>query len=189
MLLEKLMTSGRQLMNRLYYFTIEDESILAEAFAKFERDFYAIAYKVNGTEDVFVTTQETKEAMDRHDVPYTLLAEEESARIGLLHIAKSREELLEYDDSLKALALAYRAVALACVGRNGDKDLGFDLTSSPKKYTYFTAPAGHTYIWRLFETRDEALEFVSKLTVNEREAVEWAEAIPLETAAELRAFG
>ena len=30
---------------------------------------------------VFVTTQETKEAMDRHDVPYTLLAEEESARM------------------------------------------------------------------------------------------------------------
>ena len=62
------MSSGRQLMNRLYYFTIEDESILAEAFAKFERDFLAIAYKVNGTEDVFVTTQTTKEAMDRHDV-------------------------------------------------------------------------------------------------------------------------
>jgi len=53
------MSSGRQLMNRLFYFTIEDESILAEAFAKFERDFYAIAYKVNGTEDVFVTTVHT----------------------------------------------------------------------------------------------------------------------------------
>lgn len=183
------MSSGRHLMNRLYYFTIEDESILAEAFAKFERDFYAIAYKVNGTEDVFVTTQETKEAMDRHDVPYTLLAEEESSRIGVLHTAQSREELLDHEDSLKALALAYRAVALACVGRNGDKDLGFDLTSSAKKYTYFTAPAGHTYIWRLFDTRGEAQDFVGKLTVGEREAVEWAEAIPLETAAELKAFG
>ena len=88
------MSTGRQLMNRLYYFTIEDESILAEAFAKFERDFLAIAYKVNGTEDVFVTTQTTKEAMDRHDVPYTLLAEEESSRIGVLHTPQSREELL-----------------------------------------------------------------------------------------------
>jgi len=183
------MSSGRQLMNRLFYFTIEDESILAEAFAKFERDFYAIAYKVNGTEDVFVTTQATKEAMDRHDVPHTVLAEEEAARIGVFHTAQSREELLDHDDSLKALALAYRAVALTCVGRNGDKDLGFDLTTSPKKYTYFTAPAGHTYIWRLFDSRDEALEFVSKLTVNEPEAMEWAEGIPLETAAELKAFG
>ena len=183
------MSSGRSLMNRLYYFTIEDESILAEAFAKFERDFYAIAYKVNGTEDVFVTTQETKEAMDRHDVPYTLLAEEESSRIGVLHTPQSREELLDHEDSLKALALAYRAVALACVGRNGDKDLGFDLSSSARKYTYFTAPAGHTYIWRLFETRGEAQDFVGKLTVGEREAVEWADGIPLETASELKAFG
>jgi hypothetical protein len=182
------MSSARQLMNRLYYFTIEDESILAEAFAKFERDFYAIAYKVNGTEDVFVTTQETKEAMDRHDVPYTLLAEEETSRIGVFHSISSKEELGDYDDSLKALALAYRSVAIACVGRNGDKDLGFDLSASAKKYTYFTAPAGHTYIWRLFETRDEALEFVDKLTVGEKDAVDWAESIPLETAAQLKAF-
>ena len=34
-----------------------------------------------------------------------------------------------------------------------------------------------------------ALDFVDKLTVGEREAIEWAEAIPLETAAELKAFG
>jgi hypothetical protein len=181
--------SARHLMNRLYYFTIEDESMLAEAFAKFERDFYAIAYKVDGTEDVFVTTQETKEAMDRHDLAYTLLAEEESARIAVLHSAQSREELGEHDDCLKALALAYRAVALACVGRNGDKDLGFDLSESARRYTYFTAPAGHTYIWRLFGTRGEALDFIDKITVGEKESVEWAEAIPLGTAEELKTFG
>lgn len=181
--------SARHLLNRLYYFTIEDESILAEAFAKLERDFYAIAYKVDGTEDVFVTTQETKEAMDRHDVPYTLLAEEESSRIAVLHSPQSREELSDYVDALKALTLAYRSVAVACVGRNGDKDLGFDLSQSSRNYTYFTALAGHTYIWRLFRTRDEASDFVDKLTVGEQEAMEWADGIPLESAAELKTFG
>jgi hypothetical protein len=181
--------SARHLMNRLYYFTIEDESMLAEAFAKFERDFYAIAYKVEGTEDVFVTTQETKEAMDRHDIAYTLLAEEESSRIAVLHTSQSREELGDYEDCLKALALAYRSVAVACVGRNGDKDLGFDLSESARRYTYFTAPAGHTYIWRLFAARGEALDFVEKLTLGEKEPMEWAEAIPLGTAEELRTFG
>lgn len=180
--------SARHLMNRLYYFTIEDESMLAEAFSKFERDFYAIAYKVDGTEDVFVTTQETKEAMDRHDIAYTLLAEEESARIAVFHTPQSREELGDYEDSLKALALAYRAVAVACVGRNGDKDLGFDLSESARRYTYFTVPAGHTYIWRLFTTRGEALEFMEKITVGEKEPMEWAEGIPLGTAEELKTF-
>ena len=90
--------------------------------------------------------------------------------------------------SLKALALAYRAVALACVGRNGDKDLGFDLTSSPKKYTYFTAPAGHTFIWRLFREREEAVEFLTKLTAGEKKAIEWAESIPLNSVKELKSY-
>ena len=181
--------SDRHLMNRLYYFTIEDESILAEAFAKFERDFYAVAYKVDSTEDVFVTTEQTKEAMDRHDVPYTQLATEETSKIAIHHSAQSKEELSNYSDSLKALALAFRSVALACVGRNGEKDLGFDLSDSVKKYTYFTAPAGHTYIWRLFSTRAEATDFMDKLTVGDEDAVEWAEGIPLESADDLETFG
>ena len=71
------------MMNRLYYFTVEDESILAEAFAQLEKDVYAITYKVAGTEDVFVTTSETKDAMDRHDIPYNLLAEEDGSRISV----------------------------------------------------------------------------------------------------------
>ena len=84
------------MMNRLYYFTIEDESILAEAFAQFEKDVYAITYKVAGTEDVFVTTSETKDAMDRHDIPYNLLAEEDGAKIAVYHSPLSREELGDY---------------------------------------------------------------------------------------------
>ena len=98
--------SGRHLMNRLFYFTIEDESMLAESFAKLERDFFAIAYKVDGTQDVFITTQATKEAFDRHDVSFTVLAEEETSRVAVLHSALSQEELGDYDDSLKALAAA-----------------------------------------------------------------------------------
>jgi hypothetical protein len=181
--------SGRHLMNRLFYFTIEDESMLAESFAKLERDFFAVAYKVDGTEDVFITTQETKEAFDRHDVSYTVLAEEETSRVAIFHSALSQEELGDYDDSLKALALARRAVAIACVGRNGDKDLGFDLSTSIGKYTYFTAPAGHTYIWRVFGDRTEASDFLDKLTAGHKEAMEWAEAIPLASSDELQTFG
>lgn len=181
--------SARHLMNRLFYFTIEDESILAESFSKLDRDFYALAYKVEGTEDVFVTTQETKEALDRTDVPYTPLAEEETSRIAVLHSDQSKEELADYEDSLKALAVAYRAVALVCVGRNGDKDLGFDLSDSIRKYTYFTAPAGHTYIWRVFTSRQETVDFVGKLTAGDKEALEWAESIPLESSGDLKSFG
>ena len=38
----------------------------------------------------------------------------------------SKEELADHEDAIKALALAYRAIAAACVGVNGETDLGFD---------------------------------------------------------------
>jgi hypothetical protein len=179
---------ARRLMNRLYYFTIEDESILAEAFSQLEKDVYAITYKVNGTEDVFVTTGETKDAMDRNDIPYNLLAEEDCSRIALYHSPLSREELGDYEDAIKALALACRAIALACVGVNGETNLGFDLSNGSKHYTYFTAPAGHTFIWRLFRERDEAVDFLGKLTAGDKKAIEWAEAIPLGSSKELKSY-
>jgi hypothetical protein len=178
--------TARRTRNRLFYFTIEDESILAESFAQLDKDVYAITYKVHGTEDVFVTTAETKDAMDRNDIPYTLLAEEDGTRVSLFHSPLSREELGDYEDEIKALALACRAIALACVGVNGEANLGFDLSNGSKHYTYFTAPAGHTFIWRLFRERDEAVDFLSKLTAGEKKAIEWAESIPLATSKELK---
>lgn len=180
--------ASRRMMTRLFYFTIEDEGILAEAFSKLDRDTYAITYKVRGTDDVFVTTSETKEALDRQDIPYNLLAEEDSSRLSLFHSPLSREELGEHEDAVKALALAYRAIAAACVGVNGEADLGFDLSEGTKDYTYFTAPAGHTFIWRLFTEREEARAFLDKLTVGDKRALEWAEAIPLETSGELNSY-
>jgi hypothetical protein len=178
----------RRLMNRLYYFTIEDESILAEAFSKFESDIYAIAYKVAGTDDVFVTTRETRDAMERHDIPFNLLAEEDASRIALYHSPLSQEELSEYEDAIRALALAQRAIALACVGVNGETNLGFDLSDGAKHYTYFTPPAGHTFIWRLFYDKGEARQFLDRLTFGERRALDWAASIPLESATELRSY-
>jgi len=180
--------TARRMMSRLFYFTIEDEGMLAEAFSNLDSDTFAIAYKVQGTDDVFVTTAETKEALDRHDVPYNFLAEEDGSRVALFHTQLSREELGDYEESLKALALAYRAIAMACVGVNGESDLGFDLSDGTTRYTYFTAPAGHTFIWRLFAQRDEAYTFLEKLTIGDRRALEWAEAIPLESSNELTSY-
>lgn len=172
--------------HRLYYFTVEDESLLAEAFPRFEDDVYAIAYKVVGTDDVFVTTAETKEAMDRHDVAYNCLAEEDGTRIALYHSPLSREELADYEDALKALALAYRAIGLSCVGVNGDAELDED--DGAKRLTYFTAPAGHTFLWRLFNDREEAIGFVHRRFGQDRVAAEWAHTLPLTTAEELSTY-
>lgn len=180
--------ASRRMMGRLFYFTVEDESFLADAFSRFEDEVFAITYKVSGTDDVFVTTAETKDALDRHDIAYNLLAEEEGAKIALYHSPLSREELADYEDSLKALALAFRAIAIACVGVNGESNLGFDLSHGSKQYTYFAAPAGHTFIWRLFHERNEAVEFLNKLTVGDKKALEWAEGIPLASTKELRSY-
>lgn len=180
--------SARRLRNHLYYFTIEDEGILAEVVNRIDPETYAITYKVDGTDDVFVTTRDTKDAMDRSDVAYNLLAEEDGSRIALLHSPLSREELGDFEDALRALALAYRAVAMACVGVNGEGNLGFDLGDGTKRYTYFTAPAGHTFIWRYFTDRDEAREFLDKLTMGDEESLEWADNIPLDDSKQLKTY-
>ena len=180
--------ASRRLLNRLFYFTVEDEGILAEAFPKFEPEVFCIAYKVVGTDDVFVTTAETKEAMDRHDVPYNLLAEEEAGRIALLHTPQSKEELSEYDEAVRALALAHRAIAAVCVGVNGDPELAPVVAAAPEDFTYFTAPAGHTFLWRLFGERREAAAFVRKRLPGDKKAIEWAEAMPVASARELKSY-
>jgi len=180
--------SSRRLLNRLYFFTVEDEGILAEAFPKFESDAFCIAYKVVGTDDVFVTTAETKEAMDRDDLPYNLLAEEESSRLALLHSPQSKEELADFDDSIKALLLAHRGIAAVCVGVNGDPGIGDMVAASPGDFSYFTAPAGHTFLWRLFPDRRSAIAYVKKLMPGDAKALEWAESIPLASARELKSY-
>lgn len=172
----------RRLNNRLYYFTVEDESLLAEAFPRIDGDLYAIAYKVRGTDDVFVTTAETKDAMDRHDVPYNALAEEDGNRISLLHSALSREELLDYEDAIKALSIAYRSIGAVCIGVNGGN---VDLSEGVEHISYFTAPAGHTFLWRLFQERDEALSWIGANMPDDPEALEWAETLPLVSNEEL----
>jgi hypothetical protein len=173
----------------LVYFTVEDESILAEAFSQLDEEGLAISYKVEDTESVFVTTAETREALDRIDVPHTLLAEQDASRIALYHSPLSREELGDYEDELKALALACRGIAMACVGVNGDSNLGFDIgNAGPKPFTYFTAPAGHTFIWRVFQKRSEAKSFLKKLTLSDHDAEVWADSIPLASSRELAGF-
>ena len=179
---------ARNLNTRLTYFTVEDEGILAEAFSEFEKEVFAITYKVTGTEDVFVTTKENKEAMDRHDVPYNLLADEEAGKIALLHSPQSKEELADHEDALKSLILAHRSIAAACVGVNGDADLGIALSTGAQDFTYFTAPAGHTFIFRLFTDRKEAVQFMKKRTGGDKRSVEWAESIPLASAKELQSY-
>ena len=182
------MSSRRRSIRPLYYYTVEDENILSEVFADIDDDLFAVTYKVRGTDDVFVMTADTKDALDRRDVHYNLLAEEDGSRIGLYHSPLSREELGDYEDSIKALVLACRSIAVACVGVNGEGNLGFDLSDGAKRFTYFTAPAGHTFIFRLFQERGEAAEFLDKLTMGDKKAVEWAKALPLDSARELTSY-
>ena len=176
----------RRLDTHLYYFTVEDESLLGEVFPRFEDDTYAIAYKVTGAEDVFVTTAETKDAMDRHDVPYNHLAEEDGIRLSVYHSALSSEELGDFEDPLKALALAYRAIAMVCVGVNGNSKP--DFSDGVKHYSYFTAPAGHTFIWRLFTERNEAIDYMAERYAGDEAAAEWAASLPLASSSELVSY-
>lgn len=175
-----------RLDNRLYYFTVEDESLLAETFPRFGDETYAIAYKVAGTDDVFVTTAETKDAMERHDLPFNLLAEEDGMKVSIFHSDLSREELGDYEAPLRALALAHRAIGIFCVGINGNDHP--DFSDGVEKYTYFSAPAGHTFLWRLFTSREEAAEYVEDRYPDFPPAADFARGLTLSTFEELKTY-
>lgn len=177
---------SRRLDTRLYYFTVEDESMLAETFPRLDDETFLITYKVAGTDDVFVTTSETKEAMDRLDLPYNQLAQEDGIKISVHHTPMSLEELGEFEDQLKALALAYRAIGMTCVGINGASKP--DFSDGVQNYSYFTAPAGHTFLWRLFTEREEAIKYFKDRAADDEEALEWAETLPLSSAEELATY-
>ncbi|HRC87721.1 MAG TPA: hypothetical protein PK413_19165, partial [Thermoanaerobaculia bacterium] len=70
----------------------------------------------------------------------------------------------------------------------GESNLGFDLSRGAKQYTYFAAPAGHIFIWRMFAERDDAMQFLDRLTFGEKRAIDWAASIPLTSAGELRSY-
>ena len=177
----------RRLDTHLYYFTVEDESLLGEVFPQVSRTIPTPSpTRWSDTDDVFVTTAETKDAMDRHDVPYAHLADEDGIRLAVHHSALSSEELGDFEDPLKALALAFRAIGLACVGINGDAKP--DFSDGVEKYSYFTAPAGHTFLWRLFTEREEAITYMAERFADDDSAAEWAETLPLNSSTELVSY-
>ncbi len=179
---------ARNLNTRLTYFTVEDEGILAEAFSEFEKEVFAITYKVTGTEDVFVTTKRDQGGdgpARRALQPARRRGRREDPALPLAAVARGTGRL---EDAVKALALANRAIALACVGVNGETNLGFDLSNGPKNYTYFTAPAGHTFIMRLFFDRKEAVKFLEKLTMRRHQGGRVGEVDSARRASELKSY-
>ena len=93
---------------------------------------------------------------------------------------------LEHGYRIKVVAVAHRSIGAACVGVNGDPETAPLVIAEPERFTYFTAPAGHTFLWRLFEERREAVAFEKKR--GDRKAVEWAEGLPLASAKELKSY-
>jgi hypothetical protein len=63
-----------------------------------------------------------------------------------------------------------------------------DFSDGIQKYTYFSAPAGHTFLWRLFTSREEAAEYVTERYSDFQPAVDWARGLPLTTYEELTSY-
>ena len=84
--------------------------------------------------------------------------------------------------------IAHRGVAAVCVGVNGDASVGALVATSPSDYSYFTALAGHTFLWRILPDRKSTIAFVKKLYPGDKKALEWAESIPLGSAKELKSY-
>ena len=182
--------ASRRLLNRLYYFTVEDEGILAEAFPKFETEAFCITYKVVGH-----GRRLRHHGRDQGGDGPARRALQPARRGGVGRgsrcstRAQSKEELGEYEDALKALVLAHRAIAVACVGVNGDPDLGCPLAAERAGlHLLHRAGRAHLHLAPVRPTASEAVAFLKKRTAGDKKALEWAESIPLSSARELKSY-
>ena len=138
----------------------------------------------------------------------------ELARRGVTHVVDCGSAVVPTDPRFKGLArfsvlrgepgappdLRDRALGLAGhvlelsprVPRGGGREIargiGELVATSPSDFSYFTAPAGHTFLWRLLPDRKSAVACVKKLLPGDKKALEWAESVPLTSARELKSY-
>jgi hypothetical protein len=126
-------------------------------------------------------SEATKRLLDGMGTPLRPSAAVESARIPIFFPGKSREAAsLPSEESLRVRVLAGHGIAVTWYGTTADAG-GRPLpepTSPEDAFFYLMRMGGSAnHAWRLFRTREEALEFMTRVFPEDAEARAWAESL------------
>lgn len=142
---------------------------------------------------VFWVSETTKRLLDGIGPPLTASASVDSGRISLFFPDAPRDAAsLPSEDSLRVRVVAGHGIAATWYGTTsqaGGRPLP-EPTSAEDAFFYLMKMGGSaSHAWRLFRTRDEAMEFMLRHFPDDAKAESWAEGLPVARYAELLSGG
>lgn len=138
---------------------------------------------------IFWISEITKGLLDGVGGPLMPSAVVDSSRIGIFFPDEPRDELsLPSLDSLRVRVLAGHGIAATWYGpgvHGGGRPL--PAPTSPEDAFFYLIRMGSrgNHIWRLFRTREEAVQFMRRNFPDDPKARPWAEGLPVSRYAEL----
>jgi hypothetical protein len=138
-------------------------------------------------------SEATKRLLDGGGPPLTPGAAVDSSRVSIFFPDEPRDAAsLPSEESLRARVVAGHGIAVAWYGSTsqaGGRPLP-EPTSPEDAFFYLMKKGGSAnHAWRLFRTRDEAVEFMARNFPDDARARAWAEALPVARYSELLSGG
>jgi hypothetical protein len=125
----------------------------------------------------------TKQLLDGDGAPLTSSASVEASRIPVYFPEEPRDaDSLPAEESLRARVLAGHGIAAIWYGATspaGARPL--PEPTSPEDAFFYLMKMGSrvNHVWRLFRTREEAVEFIMRFFPDDPKGRAWAEALPV----------
>jgi len=141
----------------------------------------------------FWVSEATKQLLDGAGPPLTSSASVEGSRILIFFSDEQRDAAsLPSEDSIRVRVVAGHGIAVTWYGTTaqaGGRPLP-EPTSPEDAFFYLMKKGGSAnHAWRLFRTRDEAVEFMARHFPDDARARAWAEALPVVRYSEVLSGG
>ena len=131
----------------------------------------------------------TKQLLDAAGAPLPTSAVVEGSRIAIFYPDEARDEAsLPPEDSLRVRVLSGHGIAVAWYGTtSGTGRRPLPEPASPEDPFFFLMRMGCriNHAWRLFRTKEEAIEFMTRHFPDNPRAKVWADALPVARHADL----
>jgi hypothetical protein len=138
---------------------------------------------------VFWVSEATKRLLDGAGSPLASSASVEGSLISVFFPDEPRDAAsLPSEESLRARVVAGHGIAVTWYGTTaqaGGRPLPEPASPEDAFFYLMRMGGGANHVWRLFRTREEAVEFMTRHFPDDAKAKVWAEALPFRKYSEL----
>ena len=141
----------------------------------------------------FWVSAATKQLLDGEGEPLTSSVSVEGSRVPIYFPEEPRAaDSLPAEESLRVRVLAGHGIAVTWYGMTSSPSTrALPEPASPEDAFFYLMKMGGrvNHVWRLFRTRDEAVEFMARFFPDDSKARAWVEALPVARFSELLRLG